>query len=81
MATLVTSCSFAENASGTFRMGVDRNNEIAYSYSEAEGWQPLYDSSSCNGGLTVSSDTSSLSVECIYDPDGYTQTTSLNIRW
>ena len=81
LATLVTSCSFAENASGTFRMGIDTNNEIAYSYSESDGWQPLYDSTSCNGGLNISSDTSSLAVECMYDGDGYTQETTMNIRW
>ena len=80
-ANLVTSCSFAENATGTFRMGIDTDNEIAYSYRDDDGWQPLYNSSACNGGLDISSETSSLSVSCLYDGDGYTQETDMNIRW
>ena len=80
-ANLVTSCSFAENASGTFRMGIDINNEMAYSYREEDGWQPLYDSSACNGGLNISSTASSLSVDCIYEADGYTQETNMSILW
>ena len=80
-ANLVTSCSFAENASGTFRMGVDTNNERIYSYREEDGWQPLYDSSACNGGLDVSSNASSISVDCIVDAGGYTQETSIRILW
>ena len=80
-ATLTTSCSFAENATGTFRMGVDTESEIAYSYNDTDGWQPFFAAGSCNAGLDVSSTNSSLTVDCIYDADGYTQETNMNIRW
>lgn len=80
-ATLTTSCSFAENASGTFRMGVDTANEKAYSYNDTDGWKPLFAAGSCNAGLDVTSSSSSLTVDCLYDADGYTQETNMNIRW
>ena len=80
-ANLVTSCNFAENASGTFRIGIDTNNERVYSYREEDGWQPLYDSTACNGGLDVSSSAFSISVDCIVDADGYTQETSIRLIW
>ena len=80
-ATLTTSCSFAENASGTFRMGVDTANEMAYSYNDTDGWQPFFAAGNCNAGLDVASTNSSLTVDCLYDADGYTQETNMNIRW
>jgi len=80
-ATLSTSCSFAENSSGTFRMGVDTANEMAYSYNDDDGWQPFFAAVNCNAGLDVVSSSSSLTLDCLYDADGYIQATKMNIRW